>query len=71
MSTIEGFHCIQDTLQGPQGVHSRGDPLYYNELLLMWSVPDLNFSLADKVHVVANVPLVDNHLRGIISHDML
>ena len=24
----EGFHCIQDTPPGPQGVHSRGVPLY-------------------------------------------
>ena len=23
MSTIEGFHCIQDTSPGPQGVHNR------------------------------------------------
>ena len=24
VSTIEGFHCIQDTSPGPQGVHNRG-----------------------------------------------
>ena len=29
MSTIEGFHCIQDTSPGPQGVHNGGVPLYY------------------------------------------
>ena len=28
VSTIVGFHCIQDTSPGPQGVHSRGVPLY-------------------------------------------
>ena len=28
MSTIEGFHCIQDTSSGPQGVHNRGVPLW-------------------------------------------
>ena len=28
VSTIEGFHCIQDTSPGPQGVHNRGIPLY-------------------------------------------
>ena len=28
MSTIEGFHCTQDTSPGPQGVHNRGVPLY-------------------------------------------
>ena len=28
VSTIEGFHCIQDTSPGPQGVHHRGVPLH-------------------------------------------
>ena len=28
MSTIEGFHCIQDTSPGPQGIHNGGVPLY-------------------------------------------
>ena len=28
VSTIEGFHCIQDTSPGPQGVHNRGVTLY-------------------------------------------
>ena len=32
MSTIEGFHCIQDTSPGPQGVHNRGVPLYTSPL---------------------------------------
>ena len=30
MSTIEGFHCIQDTSLGPQGVHNGGAPLYHS-----------------------------------------
>ena len=28
VSTIEGFHCIQDTSPCPQGVHNRRAPLY-------------------------------------------
>ena len=34
MSTVEGFHCIQDTSPGPQGVHSRGVPLYTGHISL-------------------------------------
>ena len=29
VSTIEEFHCIQDTSPGSQGVHNRGVPLYH------------------------------------------
>ena len=32
MSTIERFHCIQDTSPGPQGVHNRGVPLQTRSL---------------------------------------
>ena len=32
MSTIEGFHCIQDTSPGPQGVHNRGFHCIQNTL---------------------------------------
>ena len=34
MSTIEGFHRIQDTSPGPQCVHNRGVPLYDPRLLI-------------------------------------
>ena len=46
MSTSEGFHCIQDTLPGPQGVHIRGVPLYswleYSSLLTAYSLQKLS-----------------------------
>ena len=44
MSTIEGFHCIQDTSPGPQGVHNRGVPLYQCGCLVSRVVP-LHFIL--------------------------
>ena len=45
VSTIEGFHNVQDTSPGPQGVHNRGIPLYHF-LVRLYSIllPGLNCS---------------------------
>ena len=60
VSTIEGFHCIQDTSPGPQGVHNRGVPLYTGQFTGSPRCPQWRgFTVYRALHQVPNVSTIE------------